>query len=76
MNHSNVLTKTVMNAAFVTNQTQSYNAVPYSKEIIKDAVHPIIQKWDCNILPPKGLQTPGVRCVTLTETKGKPFGGI
>jgi hypothetical protein len=65
-----------MDAVYVTNQKQHYNTVLHSNENIRGTAHPTDQKRDCNILLPKWLQTPGVRCMALMETKGKSFGGI
>jgi hypothetical protein len=76
INHTNALTNTVMDAVYVTNQKQHYNAVLYSNENTRGTALPTDQKRDCNIVLPKWLQTPGVRCMALMETKGKSYGGI
>jgi len=76
MNHANVLTKTVLDAVYVTNQKQHYNTVLYSNENTRGTAHPTDQKREGNVLLPKWLQTPGVRCMALMETQGKSFEGI
>jgi hypothetical protein len=76
MNHTNVLTKKVMDAAYATSQKQHYNNVLYSNENTRGTAHPTNQKRDCNVLLHRWLQTPGVRCMALMETNGKSFGGI
>ena len=71
MNRTNVLTKTVMDALYVTNQKQHYNIVLYGNEYNRGTSHPTHQKRDCNVLLPKWLQTPGGKVYDINGNKGQ-----